>query len=216
MKQQKIGLVDCGVGNFRSLINALDYLGFSNYIISNQEEELQLSDRMILPGVGSFSGAISRLKKNNLLDFLYKYPQSDRPLLGICLGMQLLFNSSTEGGLNKGLSLFKGDVIHFTEHKSYIPHDPFLIPNVGLNTISASKNTNKVFPIFKGIPDDSKFYFTHSYCVPADQPSSVFHSEYGPCRFTSVASMGNIYGVQFHPELSREVGLALISNFFSL
>ena len=211
MSKTTIGIVNCGIGNFQSLTNALRFISDSTLVVTDDINQLDSCDRLILPGVGSFSSASSSDNINKLSRLIKSSLSQGRPVLGICLGMQLLFQSSSEGGTNPGLSFFHGDVIHFTEHGSYSLESNLLIPHVGLNTVKIVQDNR----LFHNIPDNSKFYFTHSYHAPSSVTSAIGLTDYGGCLFTSAASSGCIHAVQFHPELSGKIGLQLLTNFIS-
>ena len=212
MSKTIIGIVNCGIGNFQSLTNALRYISDSTLVVTVDIDQLDSCDRLIFPGVGSFRSASSSNNLKLLSMLIQSSLSQSRPVLGICLGMQLLFQSSSEGGINQGLSFFHGDVTHFTEHVSYSPQSNLLIPHVGFNTVKIIKDCR----LFHDIPDNSKFYFTHSYHAPSNLSSAIGLTDYGGCLFTSAASSGCIHAVQFHPELSGKMGLKLLKNFISL
>ena len=211
MSKTTIGIVNCGIGNFQSLTNALRFICDSTLVVTDDINKLNSCDRLILPGVGSFASASSNKNLKILSNLIKSSLSQNRPVLGICLGMQLLFHSSTEGGKNPGLSFFHGDVIHFAEHPSYSSQSNLLIPHVGLNSVKIIQDHR----LFHNVPDNSKFYFTHSYHAPSNLTSSIGLTDYGGCLFTSAASSGCIHAVQFHPELSGTIGLQLLTNFIS-
>jgi len=200
----KIVVVDYGMGNLKSVTNAINYLGY-NVFVSNKASEIEKANALVLPGVGSFCQAIENLKKLEL-DIIIKSLCNDKkiPLLGICLGMQILGNDSNEGGFNKGLSLIPG-------HVRKIPSkDSFRLPHIGWNNITI-KNKN---PIFKNINTDSSFYFVHSYRFECDQSFISSSTEYSSTIVSSIQKE-NIFGVQFHPEKSHKNGLLLLKNFIN-
>ena len=201
----KIVVVDYGMGNLKSVLSVFDYLGYDNVVISNNPNILKKADKLILPGVGSFAMAMSSLIEFKLVDLirdlaaLYKVP-----LLGICLGMQLMGKSSTEGGFTKGLGLVDGVVENFTRGYEKIPH-------VGYNQVKINKNSR----LFKGISQDSDYYFTHSYRMKSEKDIGQSACNYID-EFVCAFELDNTAGVQFHPELSQANGIKLLRNFLEL
>ena len=199
----KIGIINYGVGNLQSVKNSLDFLNIPNAII-DKPKEVRNFDKIILPGVGAFGAAIDKLNKLGFTDEIKKFAKQNKPILGICLGMQLLFDESYEYGRHKGLGLIEGEVLPFSKKVKKLP-----IPLVGWNNIS--KNSNS--PILKGINDDSSFYFVHSfYCAPKEKSVIAASSDYG-IKFASIIHKDNIFGCQFHPEKSQSAGLKILDNF---
>lgn len=194
-----IGIVDYGMGNLRSVQKAVEFLGGSAAIVSEQEQ-LNGCERLILPGVGSFGAGMENLERRDLARYL-KRRASDTPLLGICLGMQFLLEESEEEGLHGGLGLVKGRVVPFTEGK---------IPHMGWNGVTALRSA-----LFQGIPEGTRFYFVHSYFADTPEEYAIGKTEYYR-TFASAVCAGNVYGVQFHPEKSGDAGLQLLRNFMRL
>jgi glutamine amidotransferase len=196
----RISVIDYGVGNLFSMQNALRKTGAMVEIVKTSSEILA-ADGVVLPGVGNFGAAA--LKLNPLADAVREAAENGVPLLGSCLGMQLLFDGSEEGeGL--GLGLLNGWIKEFSgELKT---------PHMGWNTIKATRDS----PLLEGIPDGSYFYYVHSfYPEPVDAPDTLAETIYGE-RFTSLVERDNIYGAQFHPEKSGKSGAALLSNFLGI
>ena len=194
-----IGIVDYGVGNLRSLENAFRKVG-ADCVISNIEKDLANSDGLILPGVGAFRDAINNLEP--LSSFLFEYIKEGKPILGVCLGMQLLFSESTEDGLFKGLDIIKGRVVKLPSSVK--------IPHIGWNTLIIN---NKSTPLLRDVPDNSYVYFVHSYYpVPENPKVTVALTEYG-VRFPSIMGDRNVCATQFHPEKSGRVGIKILENF---
>ena len=201
-----ITIVDYGMGNLRSVHKALEKVGVKAIITSNPEEVVGAS-KVVLPGVGAFGECMTNLKKRNLIDAIYEFMESGKPFLGICLGLQLLFTESEEGGV-RGLNIVEGGVKRFD-----LSDNRLKVPHMGWNQIKV-KEENK--DILNGIPDGSYFYFVHSYYVKPDGESMVVATtDYG-LEFASLIHRDNIYGVQFHPEKSQELGLKLLKNFGEL
>ncbi len=201
---KKIGIIDYGMGNLHSVENALRYIG-ADCFISDDKKELSMSDSLILPGVGAFPDAIERLKKLGFPEFI-KAETEKKPLLGICLGMQLLFEKSYEFKECEGLGFIKGEVIRLIAGQT---DKTYKIPHIGYNGIK----TVNASPLLKGIDDGACFYFVHSYMgVCADRAQLAYTTDYGE-EVTAVVASGNVYGTQFHPEKSGENGLNLLKNF---
>ncbi len=202
-----IGIVDYNMGNLASVINAFNKIGASIRVESNPLK-LKEYDKLILPGVGAFGDAMQHLKESEMDSAIIDFVSTNRPLLGICLGMQLLFNSSKEFGEHKGLGLIDGEVVPFNrekfDHKLKVPH-------MGWNEIFKKKNT----PLFNGLRDEFYLYFVHSYHVQCDNRYVIGKSYYG-YEFVSAVNRDNIYGIQPHPEKSHKNGLKIIENFIEL
>ncbi|MCB0077142.1 MAG: imidazole glycerol phosphate synthase subunit HisH [Anaerolineales bacterium] len=194
-----IGIIDYGAGNLRSVKKALDYLGAESEVISDPAA-LDSMDKALLPGVGAFGAAMQRLAEQRFITPLQRWMAADRPFLGICLGMQLLFERSEESTGVAGLGHFGGTVRAFTQHK---------VPQIGWNQLHQVGDS----PLLAAIEDGSYFYFLHGYYVAPDDPSVVIGTtDYG-LRYASVVQRGRVMGAQFHPEKSADVGLALLQNW---
>lgn len=202
----KVSIVDYNMGNLASIKNAFDKIGKESDIIKRPEEILK-ADRLLLPGVGAFPDAMRHLKENGVDEAIAEFASSGKPLLGICLGMQLLFEVGYEFYECKGLELLKGEVVKFD--KSYM-RDEHKIPHIGWNTIDT-----KPSPLFEGIDKHPYLYFVHSFHVVTDDKLSIGYTNYG-YRFVSAVNMDNIYGLQPHPEKSHNVGLKILENFTRL
>lgn len=195
-------IVDYGVGNLKSVTNAMNYLGLKTCITSDAAE-LERADAIILPGVGAFPDAAEKLRAPGLDKVLIAQAKK-KPILGICLGMQLLFDRGEEVRPCDGLGLVPGHVAKIqTEYK---------LPHIGWNSLRFQNDS----PIFKGLDDGAYVYFVHTFCGYADSEAAVIaRTEYGPSVVAAV-SHGNVYGCQFHPEKSGETGLAILKNFGEL
>lgn len=195
-------IVDYGVGNLKSVTNAMDYLGLKACITSDPNE-LERADAIILPGVGAFPDAADRLRASGL-DRLLCREAKRKPILGICLGMQLLFERGEEVRNCDGLGLVSGSVRKIeTDLK---------LPHIGWNSLTFQNDA----PIFRGLEDGAWVYFVHSYCgVAASEEDVIARTEYGVSVVAAVRS-GNVYGCQFHPEKSGETGLTILKNFGEL
>lgn len=198
-----IGILNYKMGNIQSVKNSLDYLNISNKIV-NRADEMSDCDKIILPGVGAFGLAMEQLRELSFIEAIKNFISSGCPLLGICLGMQLLLETSEEYGHNSGLGLIKGHVLPFGEKIKNLA-----IPHVGWNEIIKTKESK----LLKDIKDDSSCYFVHSfYCDLANKKEVAATTEYG-FNFDSAVEAGNIYGCQFHPEKSQQIGLKILENF---
>ena len=198
-----VGVIDMGISNIDSIIRAVQLLG-SSVLRMKDASNLDTVSHIILPGVGSYDISISKLKSNGLFDPLRHFHQDGRPLLGICLGMQLLAESSEEGEGSEGLALVPGQV------KLFHPKENQKIPHIGWNEVN-QKKTNL---LFRDVPDNNDFYFVHSYFLKTDSRYIVAETPY--CgNFTSVVKSNQIYGVQFHPEKSQKFGRKLLENFLN-
>jgi len=195
-----IAIVDYGLGNLMSISKAIEYLGYDVSIVKTPENMNEVS-HIVLPGVGAFRDAINLIDSRGWREPLLSWIENGRPLLGICLGMQVLFDCSHEGGLFKGLGVFKGEVVRFPEG--------LRVPHMGWNSVEIKKQS----PLLNGIKDNAYFYFVHSFY--ADTQDAIAFTEYGS-RFASVVGMENCYGVQFHPEKSADAGLRLLQNFLEI
>lgn len=197
-----IGIVNYGVGNIGSLVNALDYLGLKTGIINNPNE-INLYNRLVLPGVGSFLPTMNKLSGDGWSQGLQQAVSQGVPLLGICLGMQILFEIGHEHGITPGLGFIPGRVLPFEVNSNY------RVPHMGWNTI----NYLKPHPLFDGVKQHVDFYFVHSYrCVPEAYESVLAYCDYG-LKFAAAVAKKNVIGVQFHPEKSQDMGLRVLMNF---
>jgi len=199
-----IAIVDYGMGNLRSVSKALERVG-AKVEVTSDSKKIKKAKAVVLPGVGAFSQAVVNLEKLNLLSVLAEVIELKKPFLGICLGFQLVFTESEEGNC-KGLGIIKGRVKRFNLAGLKIPH-------IGWNQIKIKKSKVK---IFDSIPNNSCFYFVHSYYgEPEDKDVVVATTSYG-LEFASVIHKENLFAVQFHPEKSHEIGLQLLKNFVRL
>jgi glutamine amidotransferase len=200
-----IAIVDYDAGNLRSVVKAMLHLG-QEPVITRDPKELHRADKVILPGVGAFGDAMEKLHHYQLVDVIREIAVSDKPLFGICLGQQLLFESSVEAEGVEGLSILEGKILR-------IPDQPGMkIPHMGWNSLSIRPGAR----LYKGIPDQSYVYFVHSYYLKAKDESIVAAStEYGTVIHASVEK-DNIFACQFHPEKSGDVGLKILQNFIEL
>jgi glutamine amidotransferase len=195
-----IAIIDYGMGNLRSVEKALEKLGYRVQVTS-EPGVVQRAAGLVLPGVGAFADCMQGLAENSLINPIKNFLSSGRPFLGICLGLQVLFEESEEDGLHQGLSIFKGRVVKLPESQK--------VPHMGWNQIKIVKKG----PIFQGIPNNSHFYFVHSYYVSPEETDIVAtKTEYG-IEFVSSVWRENIFALQFHPEKSGHIGLKILANF---
>jgi glutamine amidotransferase len=202
----KIAIIDYGMGNLQSVLNASRYIGRCNPVVTDDPKIIEEADGLILPGVGAFEDAMKELKCSNLIDVLNKEVLiQNKPILGICLGMQLLFQESEENGQHEGLGWMDGTVNRFE-----IPPE-YQIPHVGWNDLIYSNDS----PLFHEISHDKNFYFVHSYHVVTSEQNVIAFSNHGK-DFVAAVQKDNIYGTQFHPEKSHINGLTFFKNYFNV
>ena len=196
----KIVIIDYGLGNLRSVHKALEKIGADVYI-SKQEEDISKADALILPGVGAFRDAVKNIVP--LKSVVCEQVESEKPLLGICLGLQLLFTESTEGGIYDGLDVLRGRIVRFPEGLK--------VPHIGWNAMRIVDSAN---PLVEGLPKEPYVYFVHSYYAEVkDKSDIVALTDYG-LDFPSMVAKGDVFATQFHPEKSGKVGLKILENFF--
>lgn len=199
-----IAIVDYGMGNLHSVSKAVERLGYKP-LVTGEREEILAADGTILPGVGAFGDAMEQLRGTKLDLVMKEAAASGKPLLGICLGMQLLFSRSEEHGKNEGLSILPGSVVRF-------PGGNYKVPHMGWNSLQFKKQEH---PLFAGL-EEGHVYFVHSYHVlPEVQADLLAVTDYGQ-PVTAIVGRGSVYGMQFHPEKSGELGMSLLRNFLAL
>lgn len=198
-----IAIINYKMGNLGSVKNALDSLNIES-VITDDVNVIKACDKLILPGVGAFKEAMQNLKSLNLIDCIKEEVKKGKPILGICLGMQLLFSSSEEYGLTEGLNLLEGKIIHFKENGLKIPH-------MGWNNLTIPSNSK----LFKGLTNPY-VYFVHSYHLVTDNKDYLLTKTTYGYEFSCAVEYKNIYATQFHPEKSGDVGLKILKNFGDL
>ncbi|GIO98873.1 imidazole glycerol phosphate synthase subunit HisH [Paenibacillus lautus] len=199
-----IAIVDYGMGNLHSVSKAVERLGYKP-LVTGEREEILAADGIILPGVGAFGDAMEQLRETSLDSVMKEAAKSGKPLLGICLGMQLLFSRSEEHGKFEGLDILPGSVVRFTGGDYKVPH-------MGWNSLQFEKREH---PLFAGL-EEGHVYFVHSYHVlPEVQADLLAVTDYGQL-VTAIVGRDSVYGMQFHPEKSGELGMSLLRNFLAL
>ena len=199
-----IAIVDYGVGNLFSLKSSLSMIG-ADALVTGRAEDLRAAEKIILPGVGAFEDAANKLRANGLDQVVIEQANAGKPLLGICLGMQMLFEKSYEYGEHRGLGLIAGDVI---DMRPVIPAS-LKVPHIGWNAL---KLTNPIHPLFRHISEGDCVYFVHSYYAANCESATIATAEYG-AELTAAVARGNVMGCQFHPEKSGKVGLSILRAF---
>ncbi|OGX25645.1 MAG: imidazole glycerol phosphate synthase, glutamine amidotransferase subunit [Omnitrophica WOR_2 bacterium RIFCSPHIGHO2_01_FULL_48_9] len=198
-----IAIIDYGMGNLRSVQKALEKVG-AQTVITQDPAEIKKAQKIVLPGVGAMQPAMDKLKSLNLISVIEESVRQGKPFLGICLGLQLLFEKSSEGGDVAGLGILSGTVERFQSLK---------VPHMGWNQLQLA---NSNCPLFSGVENAANVYFCHSYYVrPTDKAITATTTDYG-VEFVSSIQKKNIFGVQFHPEKSQSIGLKILENFVKL
>ena len=199
-----IAIIDYDAGNIKSVEKALQYLG-EEAVITRDAGEILMADKVILPGVGAFGDAMEKLNRYGLVPVIHEVVEKGIPFLGICLGLQLMFESSEEAPGVEGLGLVKGKIVRIPEG------DGLKVPHMGWNSLSFPKEGR----LFAGIPENSYVYFVHSYSLQAEEDIVTATAEYGVTIHASVEK-GNVFACQFHPEKSSHTGLTILKNFVEL
>lgn len=197
-----IAIIDYGMGNLHSVSKAVERLGHE-YRVTADEQQIMLADKAILPGVGAFGDAMQYLDESGLRQTVLAYAKTKKPLLGICLGMQLLFTRSEEYGMHQGLNLLQGEVVRF--------QGDYKVPHMGWNRLKFARES----PLFDQV-DAGHVYFVHSYHVILKHAGDLLASTDYHGQVTAIVARDNIYGMQFHPEKSGVIGMKLLSNFCNL
>lgn len=206
-----INIIDYEMGNLRSVEKAFESLGFASRV-SNDPQDIATADKLVLPGVGAFADCVNNLRAGGFVEPLLAHVETGKPLLGICVGMQMLFDSSEEFGSHKGLGLIPGEVVRFPS--GMVENAERLkVPHMGWNNLLLKQES----PLFRGVTDESYVYFVHSYYARAQNEADVAAScRYGEVEFCASVWRDNIMATQFHPEKSQTVGLHIFKNFGEL
>jgi len=202
-----IGIIDYNMGNLASVQNAFAKLG-SDTVVESDPENFAKYDKLILPGVGAFGDAMEHLREREMITSIKEFAASGKPMLGICLGMQLLFESSEEFGSHEGLGLIKGSVTHFDSSRF---EESLKVPHMGWNRMFTKEH-----PLFVGLDDEHYLYFVHTYHVNCANEADIIGETYYGYKFTSAVAHDNIMGIQPHPEKSHKNGLKILENFINL
>lgn len=197
-----IGIIDYGMGNLRSVQKAFEFLGYKAEIL-NDRKEIEKADKLVLPGVGAFAEAIATIRKKEFDKAVFEAVEGKKPFLGICLGMQMVFDVSYENGEHKGLRLIKGEIKRLPDNVK--------IPHIGWNNLNI-KNRGT---LFEGLPENPYVYFVHSYHLETDAPVVSATTFYGK-EIQVAVEKDNIFALQFHPEKSGDIGLKILDNFGGL
>jgi glutamine amidotransferase len=210
MLSKKITIIDYGCGNILNLARAIKFIGYE-VEITHYKNKIINSSHVVLPGVGAFGNAMKQIEKYNLHSTILEYAKSNKPLLGICLGMQILLTVSYEFGVHKGLGLIEGKVIKISNEKN----KEIKIPHMGWNEIYPNNNKKEwKNKILKNSSIGKSFYFVHSFvCITKDYDSTIAVCNYSDISIPAVVATGNVFGCQFHPEKSADNGLAVLKNF---
>ena len=201
-----VAIIDYGVGNLFSLKSSLNEIG-AEAVVTSDEKVIAEADRIILPGVGAFEDAARKLRESGMADVVKKEAAAGKPMMGICLGMQLMFDVGYEYGVHEGLGLIRGSVRPIAD---VIP-EGYKIPHIGWNLLKFRKDS----PLFKYIKEEDYVYFVHSYYAAECDDSVIAVTEYG-ADLTAAVANGNVYGCQFHPKKSGEVGMKILKAFMEL
>ena len=206
-----IGIIDYGMGNLRSVQKGFEHVGAPAKFVKTAKQ-IDAAHRLVLPGVGAFRDAIATLNERGLSDPIRRFADSGRPFLGICLGLQLLFDRSEEGGDWPGLGILPGRCVAFDVDRTM----HLKVPHMGWNTLDVHRPSGEASPLFAGLPDGCAAYFVHGYhVVPTDEAVIASTTDYGR-PFVSSVWRDNLVATQFHPEKSQSVGLAMLKNFATM
>lgn len=205
-----IAIIDYGMGNLRSVQKGFEAVG-AEAIVTSDSQKILSAKSVVLPGVGAFKDCMANLEKLDLIDTVHQSVKSGKPFLGICLGLQLLFNQSEEFGQVDGLGILPGKVVGFKDAKSD-SGEPLKIPHMGWNTVRVVPGN----PLFDLVADESYFYFVHSYYIVPQDPAIVATTTCYGTEFVSGIHHENIHAFQFHPEKSQRLGLTMLKNFSNL
>ena len=201
-----IAIIDYGIGNLGSVAKAFTSQGL-DAVVTRDDKELRAADKLVLLGVGAFGYAMASLRALGFDELVIEAAKAGKPIIGLCVGLQMMFEEGHEFGVHQGLGLLPGKVVKFP--------DGVRVPHVGWNQI-AYRNGSGAHPVFRDLPDQSFYYFVHSYYVEPTEPSCILGQTDYAMPFASICGRDNVLGVQFHPEKSQATGLRLLKNFAEL
>ncbi|PHZ84809.1 imidazole glycerol phosphate synthase subunit HisH [Paremcibacter congregatus] len=208
----RIAIIDYGIGNVRSMVNAFESLS-AEVILTRDRTEIMAADGVVLPGVGAFAHGMEKLDQYQLTDVIKDYARTGKPLLGVCLGMQMLFSHSEEFGHTPGLDLIPGKVVKLSPRNAKIRK----LPHVSWNEIYATGQSGWDNTILEGVRQNEDMYFVHSFVARPDDAINILSTTgYSDDEFCSTVRQGNIYGCQYHPEKSADAGLNILRNFITM
>jgi len=205
-----VTIIDYGIGNLRSIEKAFERVGV-DVLRTDDPGAMSSAERLVLPGVGAFGACIGELRDRDLVAVIHDAVAAGTPLLGVCVGLQLLFEKGLEHGMHEGLGLLPGQVVHFHEAANGQADDQ-VVPHMGWNALQPTRSS----PLLDGLGDTPYVYFVHSYHAVPTEPNDVLATASYGHDFPAVVQRGHVFGVQFHPEKSQEVGLRLLHNFATL
>ena len=216
LKSQAVTVVDYGIGNLLNVVRALQHCGAEVTVVDNAAQVAQLPDRLVLPGVGAFADGMIELKERGFDDLVKRFATTERPFLGICVGMQMLFDVGEEFGDHAGLGLIPGRVVPLPS--TDVSGRPHRIPHIGWSALEKPvSRTSWEHTIFDGIQPDEPMYFVHSFApIPTNEEHRLADTYYNGVRICAAVARGSIYGCQFHPERSAQHGLDILSAFLAL
>ncbi|MBK8769287.1 MAG: imidazole glycerol phosphate synthase subunit HisH [Rhizobiales bacterium] len=208
--KRSVTVIDIGIGNTHSVLRALEHVG-ANPALTRDPQNVLLAERVVFPGVGAFGDCATRAEALGMLQAVREFAELGRPLLGLCVGMQLLFDSSTEFGNHEGLGIMAGALDRIPARE--VNGSPLRVPHIGWSDVRRVSGHSDV-PLFRGLPEIFSSYFVHSYAVTSSQaPDCCAVVEYGGHQFVAAAQKNNVFGLQFHPEKSARFGLRILQNF---
>lgn len=210
----KVHVLDYGVGNLHSVQHSLEHCG-AEVVVTTSATAAADAERLVLPGVGAFRDGMKGLRDAGFVEPILEFAQTGRPFLGICLGMQMMFETSEEAGTHEGLGLLAGDVVPVPPTGR--GGEPHKIPHIGWNRLLPTHGDRLAGDLLHGLPEEAAVYFVHSFhAAPADPMHLTAHCDYNGCRIAAVVQKGSMAGCQFHPEKSGPVGLRILRNFLKM
>lgn len=208
---RKVTIIDYGIGNLRSIEKAFQSLDIE-VLRTDRPDDIASADRLVFPGVGAFGACIGEVQRRGLVEPIRDYVGTGRPFLGVCVGMQLLFDEGEEMGTHSGLGILPGKVVRFSSDQHEGSDRPLKVPHMGWNAALLERPS----PLAEGLPEVPYFYFVHSYHALPAAPSDVLATTTYGLQFPAIVNRNNVFGVQFHPEKSQRNGLRILDNFTRL